>query len=139
MQLVDKYFFTLLCCGNFFSFIIFLVEMLFYPTALHCTALHCTALHFTALHCTALHCTALHCTALHCTALHCTALWLFFMSLKKKLHMHFDIRKTNCRTKIENFHCYVHRFAVSTVDLPPPFLNTKIFRFQVPCKKILIF
>jgi hypothetical protein len=41
----------------------------------------------------------------------------FFMLIKMKPHMHFDIRKNNYKTKIEIFHCYVHRFAVSIVDL----------------------
>jgi hypothetical protein len=51
-----------------------------------------------------------------------TPLWQFFMLIKKKPHVHIDnIRKKNCRPKIENFHCYVHIFAVSKVDLPPPF------------------
>jgi hypothetical protein len=49
---------------------------------------------------------------------HCARGYLF-MLIKMKPHMHFDIRKKNYRTKIENFHCYVHRFAVSKVDLPP--------------------
>jgi hypothetical protein len=52
----------------------------------------------------------------------------FFLLMKKKPHMHFDIPKNNFNPKIEKFHCYMHRFAVSKVDLPPgpppaPFLN----------------
>jgi hypothetical protein len=30
--------------------------------------------------------------------------------------MHFDAAKKNWSPKIEKFHCYVHRFAVSKVD-----------------------
>jgi hypothetical protein len=41
---------------------------------------------------------------------------IFFMLIKKKPHMPFDRPKTNCRPKIENFHCYVRIFAVSKVD-----------------------
>jgi hypothetical protein len=42
-----------------------------------------------------------------------TPLCLYFMLIKKKPHMPFDIPKNNCRSKIEFFYCYVHRFAVS--------------------------
>jgi hypothetical protein len=42
----------------------------------------------------------------------------FFLVIKNKPPMHFDIPKKNCSPKIEKFHCYVHRFAVFKVDRP---------------------